>query len=58
MEGDALYFSRRAGEERAAAGRAAHATARQAHLEMADRYDELAAAIAAREPEQRVRATA
>ncbi|HEX6072323.1 MAG TPA: hypothetical protein VFY95_04880 [Sphingomicrobium sp.] len=46
MENDAVYFSRRAEEERAAALQAANATARQAHLDMADRYDDLAAAIA------------
>ena len=51
MEGDAVYFSRRASEERAAASHAVHQAARLAHLEMANRYEELAAAIALREPE-------
>ena len=46
MEGDHLYFRRRAQEERVAAMKAPHPTARQAHLDMADRYDELASAIA------------
>ncbi|HEX6072118.1 MAG TPA: hypothetical protein VFY95_03835 [Sphingomicrobium sp.] len=45
MENDAVYFSRRAEEERAAALQAPHAAARQAHLDLADRYDELAEAI-------------
>lgn len=49
MEGDAIYFGRRAQEERTAASHASHPTARQAHLDMADRYDELSAAIASRE---------
>jgi hypothetical protein len=52
MEGDAVYFSRRANEERAAAMRAAHAAARQAHLDMAKRYEEFATAIdSAAEPD-------
>jgi hypothetical protein len=46
MEGDANYFIRRANEERQAAMRAAHPSARQAHLKMAARYDELAGGIA------------
>ena len=46
MEGDYIYFSRRAQEERRAAMKAPHPTARQAHLELADRYDDLAGAIA------------
>lgn len=49
MEGDAAYFSRRANEERVAAMRAAHPRARQSHVEMAERYDELAGAIASHE---------
>ena len=51
MEGDAAYFSRRAHEERRAADNAAHETARQLHLELADRYDEFAAAIEMRQRE-------
>jgi hypothetical protein len=46
IEGDQVYFCRRAHEERDAAMKAPHPSARQAHLEMAERYDELAAAIA------------
>jgi len=49
-ESDASYFRRRAEEERAAAGKAASDEARQAHLEMAERYDELATSIDNREP--------
>ena len=49
MEGDAIYFGRRANEERVAAMKAAHPDARQAHLRMAERYDELARAITSRE---------
>lgn len=49
MEGDAVYFSRRAREERAAATNAAHPAARDAHLQMAGRYEELAEAISAHE---------
>ena len=48
MEGDATYFAHRASEERAAALKALHPTARRRHLEMASRYDELAGAIAPR----------
>jgi len=58
MQSDAVYFSRRAHDERAAAREASCANAREAHLQMAERYDELAAAIAVREPEQSLRATA
>jgi hypothetical protein len=46
MESDVNYFVRRAGEERVAAMKAAHPMARQAHLKMAARYDQLANAIA------------
>jgi hypothetical protein len=49
MESDATYFGRRASEERGAAMRAPHPTARRVHLDMADRYDELSGAIAARD---------
>ena len=45
MEGDAGYFARRAKEERDASSRAAHPNARQAHIEMAQRYEDLAGAI-------------
>jgi len=46
MHGDANYFIRRANEERLAAMKAAHPSARQAHLKMAARYDELAGGMA------------
>ena len=49
MEGDAVYFSRRAQAERDAASKAANDSARNIHLEMAERYDELASALAGRE---------
>ena len=52
MEGDFNYFSRRAREERVAAMKAPHPTARQAHADMAERYDDLATAIAAHRPRQ------
>lgn len=50
MQGDAIYFEQRANEERVAAMRAPHPSARQAHLEMAERYDDLASALSSREP--------
>jgi hypothetical protein len=46
MEGDANYFNRRANEERVAAMKAAHPLAREAHLELAERYQKMSAAIA------------
>jgi hypothetical protein len=49
MEGDAAYFSRRAEEERNAASKAIHLKAREAHSELANRYEDLASAIAARQ---------
>jgi hypothetical protein len=49
MEGDAAYFARRALQEREAALKAAHPTARQAHLQLAARYDDLAHSITARD---------
>ena len=49
MEGDGIYFGRRANEERIAAMNAPHPQARKAHLDMADRYDDLAVAIAERD---------
>jgi hypothetical protein len=49
MESDAIYFNRRANEERIAAMKAVHQTARRAHLEMAERYDELVSAIVSRD---------
>ena len=58
MECDAVYFRRRAQDERLAADKAGHETARRLHLEMADRYDELATAIDSRQPASDLRATA
>ena len=49
MTGDVAYLIRRASEEREAAMRAAHPNARQAHLQLAGRYREMADAITARE---------
>jgi hypothetical protein len=51
MNGDAIYFRSRTSDERAAAGKAEHSGARQAHLDMAHRYDDLATAIEEREKE-------
>jgi hypothetical protein len=45
MTGDAGYFVRRASQEKAAAMKAVHPTARQAHLEIAQRFEELARSI-------------
>jgi len=49
MESDTIYFRRRASEERTAALNTRHLRARQAHLEMAARYEDLVRAIVARE---------
>ena len=49
MESDVIYFGRRAGEERRAAMQASHPSVRQAHLDMAQRYDDLVTAIKDRE---------
>ena len=46
-ETDHAYFRRRAAEERSAAARADHQVAERAHLELAQRYEELAAASTA-----------
>ena len=43
-ETDHVYFTRRAAEERAAAAGAQHPLARRSHLELANRFDILAAA--------------
>ena len=48
MESDASYFRRRATEEKAAALEAPHPQARHIHLKMAERYEDLASAIAGR----------
>lgn len=49
MEGDTAYLRRRALDERVAAIKAPHPRAREAHLELADRYEDLANAIRGRE---------
>jgi hypothetical protein len=49
MEADVAYFSRRAFEERVRALQAPDPRARRAHLELAARYQDFSAAIAARE---------
>ena len=45
MESDSHYFSRRAWQEREAATKAHHPAARDAHLAMARRFEEVASAI-------------
>jgi hypothetical protein len=50
MESDVSYFRLRASEERTAALRARGSKARQSHLALAERYEDLVRAIAAREP--------
>lgn len=45
MEGDLAYFRRRANEERLAAMKAACPEARRSHLELAERYGDLADGI-------------
>jgi len=49
MKGDATYFGERARQERAAAMRAANLPAREAHLDLAKRYEALAGALVAPE---------
>lgn len=49
MERDVVYFGRRAQEERIAAMKASHPTARRAHLDMAARYEEFATEIGSRQ---------
>jgi hypothetical protein len=41
MKSDQVYFAERAKQERAAAMRAVSLSAREAHLELASRYDDL-----------------
>jgi hypothetical protein len=41
MENDQSYFMRRAAQERSAALNAGHGKAREAHKELADRYQDL-----------------
>ena len=47
MESDSTYFARRAADERAAAANSRFEPARRAHLELAERYDDLHRALAA-----------
>ena len=47
MESDLAYLRRRASEERTAALSARHAGARKAHMEMAERYEDLVRGIVA-----------
>ncbi|HVM37506.1 MAG TPA: hypothetical protein VM265_03855 [Sphingomicrobium sp.] len=54
MEADTVYFRRRASEERTAAMYTRHPRARKAHIDMAERYEDLVRAIAARERHLRV----
>ena len=49
MEGNAVYYRRRLAEEKAAAIHAVHPRARDAHLEMAARYEERLTALEAGE---------
>jgi len=49
FERDVDYFQRRAAEERSAADRATSEGARNAHLDLAQRYDELAQGIDAQQ---------
>lgn len=49
MEGDVAYLCRRAQQEREAAMKAAHPKAREAHLEMAARFDDFAQAAMRRD---------
>ena len=49
METDVAYFARRGSEERFAASKATHELAAQSHLELAERFEELADAIKTRE---------
>jgi len=57
MEGDVIYFSRRAHEERTAAMQSANPNARRSHLDMATRYDELVKAIEAHHVQLEIRAS-
>lgn len=48
MESDLAYFARRASEERAAAKDAQSCEAQKAHVDLAERYEDLVSAIASR----------
>ena len=49
MNGDAEYFRRRARQEKTAGMQAGHPNAREAHLQMAQQYEEFADALASHE---------
>jgi hypothetical protein len=49
MQSDVAYLMKRASEERTAAMRAPHPNARQSHLELAGRYQDMADAIIVRQ---------
>jgi len=49
MEGDVEYLRRRAQQEREAGMKAAHPKAREAHLQMAKRFEDFAVAAIARD---------
>lgn len=49
MESDTAYFRRRASEERIEALRNRHSRAQRAHLDLAERYEDLVRAIVARD---------
>jgi hypothetical protein len=49
MERDVSYFRRRASEAKTAALNARHASARQAHMGMAERYEDLVRGITAQD---------
>jgi hypothetical protein len=51
VESDAIYFLKRASEERTAALHARHSDARQKHLHNAERYEERVRTIAVRRQE-------
>ena len=50
MKGDATYFARRALEERNAASKAAHPAAKRSHIQMAEHYEGMGAAIGSGKP--------
>lgn len=49
MESDLAYFRRRASEERTASLQARHPEARRAHIQLAERYEDLVRAMNATE---------
>lgn len=55
MEADVAYFRRRASEEKTAALQARHPSARQSHLELAERYEDLVRGISAHQQQWEAR---